>query len=207
MLLKITKPSQLFEMAFPKLTIRIPKSNSVYLTFDDGPVPGVTEWVLDTLQKHNIKATFFCVGENTVKYPEIYKRIINEGHSIGNHTYNHLNSWKNKRLPYLDNIKKASLHINSPLFRPPYGKIRPTIINEISKDYKIILWDVLTKDYDKNITPQSCFEIVKAKTEKGSIIVFHDSYKAEKNLRFALPETIEYLLSKNYSFEAIPMSK
>lgn len=207
MILRKVKPSRLVEMAFPKLTCRIQKSEAIYLTFDDGPVPGVTEWVLDTLKQYDIKATFFCVAENVSRYPEIYRRIIDEGHSAGNHTYNHLNNWKIDNDLYLENIKKASIYIDSPLFRPPYGKLGPRTIKEISKTHRIILWDVLTKDYDKELNPEVCVDIVKNKTTKGSIVVFHDSYKAEKNLRFALPLAIEYLLSKNFVFEAIPMKR
>jgi len=203
--LNSVKPSQIAEMAFPKFTWRVPGDSKVYLTFDDGPIPEITEWVLDTLASYKIPATFFCVGENVEKYPEIFNKIVDAGHSFGNHTYNHLNSWKTDNTKYIDNIAKASEIIKSKLFRPPYGKIRPSVTNKILNTHKVVMWDVLSRDYDMDISPEKCLETVVKKVSKGSIIVFHDSIKAEKNLRYALPKSIEWILSNGYEFGKLPM--
>ena len=204
--LNIVKPSQLVEVAFSKFIWRVPNDPNVYLTFDDGPIPEITEWVLDTLQQYNVPATFFCVGENVETYPQIYQKILDANHSVGNHTFNHKNSWKTDNTKYLDNIAKASEVIDSKLFRPPYGKIRPSVTNKVLKTHKIVMWDVLTRDYDQDLSPEECLETVIKKTGKGSIIVFHDSIKAEKNLKATLPKTIEYLLEKGFTFGKLAMS-
>lgn len=195
-------------LLFPKYTWKRTTSiQEVHLTFDDGPIPDVTEWVLDILKQYNVKATFFCIADNVRKYPHIFKRIIVEGHSVGNHTYNHLNGWKNETEYYLNNVwlanEEMSKHISlgdKLLFRPPYGKIKKAQAKSIlNNEYEIIMWSHLTKDYDKNITPKQCYERAINIIEPGSIIVFHDSIKASHNLYYALPKTIEYLLSRNYT--------
>ncbi|WP_130733496.1 polysaccharide deacetylase family protein [Flavobacterium sp. J27] len=184
----------------------------IYLTFDDGPIPEITEWVLDLLKKENINATFFCIGDNIEKYPEIFKRILKEKHAIGNHTYNHLNGWKANTTSYIENfnlchktIEKHSSGFHfTKLFRPPYGKIKnKQAIRIIRKEYKIVMWDILSYDFDINTSPEKCLENVIKNVSKGSIIVFHDSLKAHKNLQFALPKTIEILKQKGYVFETI----
>jgi peptidoglycan-N-acetylglucosamine deacetylase len=191
-------------MAFPRYIWRMPdKNKNIYLTFDDGPVPVVTEWVLDLLKSRKILATFFCVGDNVRKYPEIYSRILDEGHSVGNHTYNHLNGWKNSLPEYRRNIASAEKEIQSGLFRPPYGKIRPMIGREISNRYKIIMWDVLSRDFDSAVSGDKCAAIVLAETRPGSIIVFHDSPKSKTNLMHALPICIDTLKERGYKFEPI----
>jgi len=201
---KVLKPSQVLGVAFPNVIWHInEKSNTLYLTFDDGPIPIVTEWVLDILAKYNIKATFFCVGDNVKKHPAIFKQVKENGHAIGNHTFNHLNNWKTFNKTYINNIAQANELTRSNLFRPPYGKIRLTNIRRIQKKYKVILWDVLSRDYSKTITPQECFQNVIDKAKEGSIIVFHDSLKAFTNLQYALPLTIEYFLEKGFSFDKI----
>ncbi len=188
--------------------------HKIYLTFDDGPIPEVTEWVLDILKNENIKATFFCIGENIQKHPEIFKKIMNDGHSIGNHTFNHLNGWKTKNEDYMENLKLyESEHLklnteNSFIFRPPYGKIKPSQSKKIrEKGYNIIMWDVLSKDYDPKTTPEKCLKNVIKHTQSGSIIVFHDSIKANHNLKFALPRTIQILKEKGYVFDVIRQIK
>ncbi|WP_333809368.1 polysaccharide deacetylase family protein [Flavobacterium sp.] len=182
----------------------------IYLTFDDGPIPQVTEWVLDLLKSEGIKATFFCIGDNIKKHPEVYKRILAEGHQTGNHTFNHLNGWKTKSSQYIENLKLCeSEHLklnteNSFLFRPPYGKIKPSqskLIRQLG--YKIIMWDVLSYDFDSTISGEKCLENVISNTVQGSIIVFHDSIKSEKNLRFALPGAIQVLKDKGFTFDVI----
>lgn len=175
----------------------------VFLTFDDGPIPVVTPWVVETLEKYKAKATFFCVGDNVKKNQDVYKLILDKGHKIGNHTMNHLNGWTNFNKTYFENIEKCDNLIHSNLFRPPYGKIKPTQINYLKKKYKIIMWDVLTKDYDESLAGEDCFEKVHKNCKPGSIVVFHDSLKAEKRLRIALPKTLDYLSKEGYTFSSL----
>ncbi|QQX77849.1 MULTISPECIES: polysaccharide deacetylase family protein [Aequorivita] len=176
------------------------KKDSVYLTFDDGPIPEVTPWVLDELKKHNAKATFFCIGENAKKHPEIFQRIIAESHAIGNHTFNHLNGWKTETSEYIENTLLAEKLITSKLFRPPYGKITSKQAKQLQqKGFKIIMWDVLSYDFDATISEKKCLQSVLKNIKPGSIVVFHDSLKAEKNLRYVLPKVLEYLKEKNLS--------
>lgn len=196
---------------FPNYIWKIPNSNNeIFLTFDDGPIPNVTEWVLTILKEENIKATFFCIGDNIKKHPEIFQRIISEGHSVGNHTFNHLNGWKTKNEKYLKNInlyeiehQKNTLK-NNKLFRPPYGKIKPSqAVFLRKKGYKIIMWDILSYDFDKNTSHEKCLKNVINNISCGSIIVFHDSLKAEQNIKFALPKAIQILKEKGFNFSTI----
>ena len=175
----------------------------IFLTFDDGPIPIITPWVVDELKKYNAKATFFCVGDNVKKHPEIYQLLLDNGHRVGNHTMNHLNGWKNYNKTYFENIAAAEKYITSDLFRPPYGKIKPTQIFRLKKKYKLIMWDVLTGDYDESKTGEECLNKIKKNVKSGSIIVFHDSIKAEKRLRYALPKCLEFLKTEGYTFSAI----
>ncbi len=196
---------------FNNLVWDIPNSEKkIYLTFDDGPIPEVTEWVLNILKSKDIKATFFCIGDNMKKHPEVYKRILAEGHQTGNHTFNHLNGWKTETNHYIENLKLCEteyLKLNTEhsfLFRPPYGKIKPSQSKAIRNlGYKIIMWDVLSYDFDSTISVEKCLENVISNTEQGSIIVFHDSIKAEKNLKYALPKAIQVLKDKGFVFDVI----
>ena len=189
----------------------IPNSNNiVYLTFDDGPITEVTEWVLDILKKEEIKATFFCIGDNIRKNPTIYQRILNEGHQTGNHTFNHLNGWKTKTIEYIENFKLCEteqLKLNaehSLLFRPPYGKMTLSQSKKIQElGYKIVMWDVLSFDFKSTITAEKCKENVLNNTSAGSIIVFHDSLKAEKTLKKVLPEVIQGLKNRGFQFDVL----
>lgn len=189
----------------------IPNSNNiVYLTFDDGPITEVTEWVLDILKKEEIKATFFCIGDNIRKNPTIYQRILNEGHQTGNHTFNHLNGWKTKTIEYIENFKLCEteqLKLNaehSLLFRPPYGKMTLSQSKKIQElGYKIVMWDVLSFDFKPTITAEKCKENVLNNTSAGSIIVFHDSLKAEKTLKKVLPEVIQGLKNRGFQFDVL----
>ena len=185
-------------------------NNTIYLTFDDGPIPEVTEWVLDILKEENIKATFFCIGDNIQKHPTIYQRILNEGHKTGNHTFNHLNGWTTKTCNYIENFKLCEterLKLNtehSLLFRPPYGKMTLKQSKKIKKlGYKIVMWDVLSYDFKPTITAEKCKENVLKNTTAGSIIVFHDSLKAEKTLKKVLPEIIQELKNKGFQFDVL----
>lgn len=180
------------------------KENHLYLTFDDGPTPEVTPWVLDCMKEYNAKATFFCLGRNVERYPEIYKQILDEGHMVGNHTYSHLKGWNTSNSEYLNDISLAGQIVESNLFRPPYGRVRKTQIREIRKDYNIVMWDVLSQDYNGSITPQKCLENVESNIKPGSIIVFHDSDKARKNLYYTLPQILEKYSS---DFEFLPIVK
>jgi len=205
------KTNKWVKKIFNNLVWDIPNSDKkIYLTFDDGPIPEVTEWVLDILKSEEIKATFFCIGDNIKKHPEVYKRILAEDHQIGNHTFNHLNGWKTETNHYIDNFKLCEtecLKLNTEhsfLFRPPYGKIKPSQTKAIRNlGYKIIMWDVLSYDFDPNIIPEKCLENVISNTEQGSIIVFHDSKKAEKNLKYALPKAIQILKNRGFVFDVI----
>ncbi|WP_378181703.1 polysaccharide deacetylase family protein [Aquimarina sp. SS2-1] len=182
----------------------------IYLTFDDGPIPEVTEFVLDQLKRFRAKATFFCIGENIEKHPDIFKKIIAANHSIGNHTMNHLKARKNDLSTYIKNTldceKKIAEHLTTEnkLFRPPYGQLSKSKLTELRNlGYQIILWDVLSKDWDNKVSPEECFRNVTNNTKKGSIIIFHDSIKAFRNLKYTLPKVLEYFTEKGYIFESI----
>ncbi|UOB19018.1 polysaccharide deacetylase family protein [Abyssalbus ytuae] len=178
---------------------------SIYLTFDDGPTPFITNWVLDELSKYNAKATFFCIGKNVKTHPEIYKRIIEEGHSTGNHTFDHVKGWKTSVEEYIENTKKTAELVNSNLFRPPYGKITIPQGWALKKlGYKIIMWDVVAVDWDCKLDSETTYNNVINYTAPGSIIVFHDSVKAEKNMKYALTKVLEYFTKKGYTFKCIP---
>jgi len=197
----IEQPPWFYRVLFPGVIWRIPaEKKCVYLTFDDGPIPEVTPWVLDVLDKYGIKATFFCVGENVYKHPDIYKMVLERGHHVGNHTYNHIQGIRFWTKNYVTNTEKAASFIDSSLFRPPHGHMRRPQILRLRGKYKIIMWDVVTRDYSPHMTPNGVFNVVKKYTRNGSIIVFHDSLKAENNMKEALPKSIEWLLEQGYEF-------
>jgi len=183
----------------------------LFLTFDDGPIPGPTDFALETLKKYSSKATFFCIGDNVQKHPNIVKKIIEDSHVIGNHTFNHVKGWSTSLEKYIENVDQCDLELQSSrlearglkLFRPPYGRITRRQIKALS-DYKIIMWDVLTIDYNKNVSPEACLKNSIRATLPGSIIVFHDSLKAERNMMYALPRFIEHFLAQGYVFKALP---
>ena len=182
----------------------------IYLTFDDGPHPEATTFVLNTLKDYNAKATFFCIGKNVLDQPDLYERIITEGHAVGNHTFNHLNGWKTADSVYMEDIAKAKNYIDSSLFRPPYGKITPFQLRLLAKDkFKLtpIMWTVLSGDFDAKLSKESCLENVLTASNNGSIIVFHDSQKALVNLQFVLPKVLNYFKQKGFRFEKIVIEK
>jgi peptidoglycan/xylan/chitin deacetylase (PgdA/CDA1 family) len=207
------KTNWIIKKIFSSYVWDIPNAgNKIYLTFDDGPIPEITEWVLEELKKHNVKATFFCIGDNIEKHPEIFKKVIGEGHAIGNHTFNHLNGWKTTTETYLKNFERCEKtiqqstinNLNSKIFRPPYGKIKKSQAKAIRRlGYKIIMWDVLSVDFDSNLSQEKCLENVLSNVKSGSIIVFHDSIKAFKNLEYVLPKTLVYLKENNFVCEVI----
>lgn len=179
----------------------------VYLTFDDGPIPGVTPWVLGLLEKENIKATFFCVGENVMKYPEVYQLILKAGHSVGNHTFNHLQGIKHSDHLYFENINLAGKFIDSNLFRPPHGLMKPSQYNYLKTRYRIVMWDLISCDYDRSLKPERVFRNVVDFVRPGSIVTFHDSEKAKINIMEALPKAILWMKEQGYRFEAIPFKQ
>lgn len=176
----------------------------LYLTFDDGPTPEITNWVLKVLSDFNAKATFFCVGKNVEKHPDIFQHIIDQDHTIGNHTHNHIKGWNTKTEDYLTNIEKASGIIPSKLFRPPYGQIKPKQGKKlISMDYKVVMWNVLPFDWDNQVSEKTCLNNVISNTKNGSIIVFHDSIKASRNMQYCLPKVLEHFSEKGFVFKSI----
>jgi len=200
----ITKTPQFVQNLFPNFTWRIPTTDKViYLTFDDGPVPEVTPWVLDELDKHDAKATFFCVGNNIVKHPALFARLKEEGHEVGHHTFDHINGWASDNIKYFHNVRRTASLMDSVLFRPPYGKLRPKQIQFLQRHYRIIMWDVLSGDFDQNLDPEDCYKNVIAKTKPGSIIVFHDSLKAEATLKNVLPRFLNHFAMQGYTFKAL----
>lgn len=179
----------------------------MYLTFDDGPHPEITPWVLDALKEYDAKATFFCIGKNVQQYPEVFAHLLNEGHRVGNHTFHHLNGWKTDTAQYIEDVQQASRWIHSNLFRPPYGRISPfqaKLLQTSSTAYRIILWDVLSADFDTRLTGNQCFQYIQHAAQPGSIIVFHDSEKAFPRMKEALQNTLNYFASKGYAFDVIP---
>jgi peptidoglycan/xylan/chitin deacetylase (PgdA/CDA1 family) len=195
---------------YPNFVWELPNDQKkVYLTFDDGPIPEVTEWVLNELQKHNAKATFFCIGDNVQKHPEVFAKIVNANHALGNHTFNHLNSWNTSTENYLQNIDlcQTELEMNNAktlLFRPPYGKITSAKAKKIQqKGLSVVMWGIIAKDYDKSTTKEACVANVLDNVKPGSIIVMHDSLKAFPNLKYALPLILKKLSEKGYSFDTI----
>jgi peptidoglycan-N-acetylglucosamine deacetylase len=194
-LMQALMPSHLWQVDTP--------NRSIFLTFDDGPIPEVTPWVLDQLAAHNAKATFFCVGENVAKHPVIYERILAEGHAVGNHTYNHLNGWHTDTAPYCHNIRQCAHVVKSELFRPPYGRTTAGQRKYLQRHYRTVMWDVLSGDFDPALTPDDCLRHVMDNTERGSIVVFHDSLKAEEKLRHVLPQVLAHFASEGFVFEAL----
>ncbi len=203
----IEQPPLLYRILFPEAVWRIKrkKRKVIYLTFDDGPIPEVTPWVLDVLDYYNIKATFFSVGDNVRRHPELLEEIKKRGHSWGNHTMNHLQGFKVASRNYLRNIKEADNLIDSNLYRPPHGIMQWSQAKVIKDHFNIIMYDLVTRDYSKKLNGEQVLNNVKKFARNGSIVVFHDSLKAERNLRYALPRAIEWLKEQGYEFEAIDM--
>lgn len=194
----------LLRRIYASLTWRIAGTERrIFLTFDDGPIPEITPWVLEQLKTYNAKATFFCIGDNVKKHQSIFDEIKEAGHSIGNHTFHHLNGWKSSLNEYVQDTKNCSELVDSNLFRPPYGRIKRSQIKSLLPDYKIIMWDVLSRDFDKSLSIEKGFEYIKKHVRPGSIIVFHDSVKAWPRLKELLPLTLEYFSKEGYSFEKI----
>ncbi len=206
---RVKTPWILSKVLFNRLVWKMPAGDRplVYLTFDDGPHPIATPFVLEQLAKYDAKATFFCIGKNVQEHPGIYNDIIQQGHNIGNHTHNHLNGWFTTKDKYIQDVQQAEQHINSRIFRPPYGRIRRGQINALinrENPYKIYMWDVLSADFDTAISPEQCLDNVLDHTVPGSIVVFHDSQKAWDRMSYVLPKLLEHCVNNNWKLEALP---
>ena len=200
----LVKMPKLLQALMPGYTWQVPTQEKVlYLTFDDGPIPEVTPWVLDTLRDFGAKATFFCVGENVQQHPSVFARIVAEGHTVGNHTFDHLNGWNSEDLPYFHNVRHCARLVKSNLFRPPYGRLTRTQKAFLERHYQIVMWDVLSGDFDPHITREQCLDNVLLNAKRGSIIVLHDSLKAETKMRYVLSRVLEHYAAKGDSFEAM----
>lgn len=204
----LVKTPQVIQNLFPNFTWRIPTAEKVlYLTFDDGPIPEVTPWVLDRLNDFQAKATFFCVGENISKHPEVFDSVVEAGHAVGNHTYNHLNGWVTDNIPYYHNVRHCANQTNSVLFRPPYGRLKPKQAQFLLRHYRIVMWEILSGDFDPNVSAEQCAANVIKNARPGSIIVFHDSMKAKEKLEYALPKVLEHFTEQGYRFEKLQEEK
>ena len=204
----IEQPPLLYRLLFPEAVWRIKRKGDrpvVYLTFDDGPIPEVTPWVLDVLDRYGVKATFFMVGDNVRRHPELLEEVRRRGHSYGNHTMHHIQGMKVMAVRYLRDVAEAAALIDSTLFRPPHGLLRWKQAKALKQRYNIVMYDLVTRDYSRKLSPERVLENVRRYARNGSIIVFHDSLKAEKNMRWALPRAIEWLQARGYEFAALPM--
>jgi len=203
----MVKSPLLLKWFYPSLIWNKTRSEKViYLTFDDGPIPDVTDFVLNTLKSFDVKATFFCIGDNIIKHPDVFDHIIKDGHAIGNHTFNHLKGWITKDEDYAKNFKKCQKLIGTNLFRPPYGRIKKSqiaLLRKINPAIQIIMWDVLSGDFDLKLAPEGCYQNVIKHASNGSIIVFHDSLKAFERIKYALPRTIQHLKNQGYTFNTL----
>jgi peptidoglycan/xylan/chitin deacetylase (PgdA/CDA1 family) len=200
------KTPRLIQALMPSYTWHVDtKDRFLYLTFDDGPIPEVTPWVLEILQQYDARATFFCVGENVQRYPVIFQQTLAAGHSVGNHTFNHLSGCSTDNIAYFHNIRRCARLVKSNLFRPPYGRIRPAQRAFLERHYRIVMWDVLSGDFDPCISSEQCLQNVVLNAQAGSIVVMHDSLKSEKKLRYILPRILEYFSGEGYRFEAVPV--
>lgn len=200
----LVKTPHFIQNLFPNYTWKIPTREKVlYLTFDDGPIPAVTPWVLEQLQAYQAKATFFCVGDNIRKYPETFNQVVEQGHAVGNHTFNHLNGWQTENIAYYHNVRHCANMVRSVLFRPPYGRLKPKQAQFLQRHYRIVMWDVLSGDFDPRLNEGQCLANVVNNTEEGSIIVFHDSLKAEDKLRYVLPKVLEHFTAQGYVFDKL----
>ena len=185
------KPPKIIRHLFPSLIWEIDDPEGVFLTFDDGPTPGITEWILAMLEKYDAKATFFVLGKNVEAYPDLFRRIVDAGHKVGNHTYSHQKGWGMSLERYIEDVDFANDLIHSELFRPPYARITPAQARALSQRYKLVMWDVLSRDYSRSLSPRKCLKNVTKHLEPGAIVVFHDSEKSFRNMRYALPRTLD----------------
>ena len=201
----IERPARYIRWFYPHATWRMdPNEHAVYLTFDDGPIPEATPFILKTLEAYGAKATFFVVGDNVRKYPELFQQIIDGGHQVGNHTMNHISSFKHWTTTYIINTFQANVLVHAHLFRPPHGWMRHSVYYWLKKYFRVVMWDVLTRDYSKWMTAEDVVNNVKTLTRNGSIITFHDSLKSIDKLQTALPEALRWLQEQGYAFKTFP---
>lgn len=200
----LVKTPALLKWFYPGLTWNKSRSeHTIYVTFDDGPIPEVTPFVLQILKEFHAKATFFCIGDNVQKHPEIFEEVKAGGHSIGNHTFNHLRGWDTADEIYLENTEKCNRLVKAKLFRPPYGRAKRSQFSILKKSYELVMWDVLSGDFDPNLSPQKCYQNIVDKSSSGSIVVFHDSVKAWPRLEYVLPKALEYWQNQGYQFKSL----
>ena len=200
----LVKTPKVIQNLFPNFLWRMPTQEKVmYLTFDDGPIPEVTPWVLEQLAQYDAKATFFCVGENAIRHPDVLQKVVEADHTIGNHTHSHLNGWLSDTMEYFHNIRQCAQLVKSKLFRPPYGRLTRSQAQFLQRHYEIVMWDVLSGDFDPEISREQCLQNVLGKARAGSIVVFHDSLKAQEKIKFVLPKVLAHFADLGYRFEAI----
>lgn len=197
----LVRPPKMLYKKFPDVLWHMPRDGKkIYLTFDDGPTPVITPFVLEQLDEFNAKASFFCLGSQVEKHPELFSQIKERGHLVGNHSYSHPNGWNTLKKKYVADVEKASRIIDSPFFRPPYGKIKPSQVKALKGEYTIVMWDVLSGDFHSKIKPLQCLKNIKMYTKPGSVIVFHDTKKAEKNLRYTLARILKFYSKQGFEF-------
>ena len=199
------KPPKFIRWLMPDLIWEMKDRSAVYLTFDDGPTPGITEWILSTLDKYDAKATFFVLGKNAEMYPDLYRRIVDAGPRIGNHTYSHQKGWGMSLERYIEDVDFANDLLHTELFRPPYARITPAQARALAKRYKLVMWDVLSRDYNRALSPRTCLRNVTRYLEGGSIVVFHDSEKSFRNMSYALPRTLQAVRDMGLKCKAIDL--
>ena len=199
------KPPKFIRWLMPDLIWEMKDRSAVYLTFDDGPTPGITEWILSTLDKYDAKATFFVLGKNAEMYPDLYRRIVEAGHRIGTHTYSHQKGWGMSLERYIEDVDFANDLLHTELFRPPYARITPAQARALAKRYKLVMWDVLSRDYNRALSPRTCLRNVTRYLEGGSIVVFHDSEKSFRNMSYALPRTLQVVRDMGLKCKAIDL--
>jgi len=192
------------QQMFPDLIWKIDTlEKELFLSFDDGPIPELTPWILQELKKYNASASFFCVGHNIEKYPSLLHQLVDGGHTVANHTYNHLSGWETPNLDYILNVRKGAKITGSKLYRPPYGRIKPSQSRFLKHHYKIVMWDVLSGDFDPDLTSEMCYQNVIRNAGPGSIIVFHDSLKSRQKLKWVLPRVLDYFAGQGFQFKAL----
>ena len=202
----LIKTPRVIQKLFPAFHWRIERSTAqptLYLTFDDGPIPQLTPWVLEQLEQYDAKATFFCVGNNVRRYPAVLQQVIDAGHTVGNHTMHHLDGWKTDNVPYFHDVRHCAKQLKTSLFRPPYGRLKPSQVQFLQRHYEIVMWDVLSGDFDPELTADDCYGNVIDNARPGSIVVLHDSLKAEEKVREILPRLLAYYSERGYAFDRL----
>ncbi len=202
----LIKTPRFIQKLFPNYHWRVDQDTdqpTLYLTFDDGPIPQLTPWVLEELAKYDAKATFFCVGNNVRRYPAVHQQTLDAGHTVGNHTMHHLDGWKTDNVPYFHDARHCAVQLKTSLFRPPYGRLKPSQAQFLQRHYNVVMWDVLSGDFDPELTPEDCYDNVVDNARPGSIVVMHDSLKAEENVREILPRILQYYTERGYAFASL----